>query len=100
MDNRYFSYGCPAIKSDARGLTNYYPTRTFNQFIRTVNKLGSAQDYKNFLQNNGQFIMHNEMKYIVSNNTCNVDGHCVQPSSIQQPNTGFEGFTNCGCGKK
>ena len=94
MDNRYFSYGCPAIWSDSRNLTNYYPHRTFNQFIRNTNNIQSAQEYRHFLQNNAETIMKNEMTHSINNNTCKVNGDC-------KPITGVEAFTNntCGCNK-
>jgi hypothetical protein len=76
MDNRYYKYGCPGINIDSRNLTNYYSFRSFEQFIRTTNNLNSAQDYKNFLQMNGETIMNRENAYIVKNNTCGVGGRC------------------------
>lgn len=76
MDNRYFKYGCPGVNIDSRNLTNYYDSRSFEQFIRTTNNIGSAQDYKNFLQRNANTIMERENSYLVNNNTCMVDGRC------------------------
>ena len=114
MDNRYFNYGCPAINSDARNLTNYYPHRTFNQFIRKTNNLESAQDYRHFLQNNGSTIMQNEMNYFLDNNTCSVNGECkpinrMQDEQVKQDvqdeqdeqmdNETFINTNNCGCDK-
>jgi hypothetical protein len=77
MDNRYFSYGCPAIWSDARGLTNYTDKRVLDQFIRSVNQIYSAQDYKNFLQMNGDTIMNRERALLHKMNTCEVYGNCI-----------------------
>lgn len=76
MDNRYFKYGCPGVNIDSRNLTNYYDNRSFEQFIRTTNNIGSAQDYKSFLQRNANTIMERENSYLVNNNTCMVDGRC------------------------
>jgi hypothetical protein len=77
MDNRYFNYGCPALMQDARFITNYHPHRSFEQHIRSVNNLGSAQDYKLFLQKNGDTIMNKERAYLAKINTCEVGGKCV-----------------------
>ena len=77
MDNRYSKYGCPGIFIDSRNLTNYYPHRTFEQFIRGTNSIGSAHDYKTFLQQNGNTIMERESDYIIKNNTCAVNGMCT-----------------------
>jgi hypothetical protein len=76
MDNRYFKYGCPGVNIDSRNLTNYYDSRSFEQFIRTTNNIVSAQDYKSFLQKNANTIMERENSYLVNNNTCMVDGRC------------------------
>ena len=50
MDNRYYKHGCPALY-DYRFLTNHQHGRTVDQFIRNVNGIQSAQDYKDFLNN-------------------------------------------------
>lgn len=77
MDNRYYCYSCPPLMQDARFLTSYTPNRTFEQYIRNINSIDSAQDYKSFLQNNATQIMDNERKYTLMNNTCNVNGNCA-----------------------
>jgi hypothetical protein len=77
MDNRYFKNGCPALMQDARFITNYTESRIFEQFIRKTNNIGSAQDYKRFLQDNADTIMQREREYLETNNKCNVDGKCV-----------------------
>ena len=53
MDNRYYNYKCPPLMQDARFITNYTRSRIFEQKIRGVNNIESAQDYKIFLQTNG-----------------------------------------------
>lgn len=77
MDNRYFNYGCPPLMQDARFITNYHPNRTFEQHIRNVNSINSAQEYKLFLQKNGDTIMNRERAYLNKLNTCEVQGKCV-----------------------
>ena len=76
MDNRYWKQGCPPLMSDGRFVTSYVDSDILNQFIRHVNELGSAQDFKNFLQKNAVEIMDKERNFIVSKNTCNVGGKC------------------------
>lgn len=85
MDNRYWKQGCPPLMSDGRFVTSYVDSDILNQFIRHVNELGSAQDFKNFLQKNAVEIMDKERNFIVSKNTCNVGGKC---------NPDAEGFAN------
>lgn len=77
MDNRYFNYQCPPLMQDGRFITNYMESRVFEQVIRNVNKIDSAQDYKRFLQINGDTIMNRERAYIEGLNTCSVNGKCV-----------------------
>ena len=77
MDNRYFHYKCPPLMQDARFITNYTKNSTFEQFIRNVNQIESAQEYKQFLQQTGDTIINRERAYLESINTCAVHGKCV-----------------------
>jgi hypothetical protein len=85
MDNSYYNYGCPALGQDARNLTNYNSNRVFDQYIRNINKIGSAQSYRHFLQNNSQVILDRERNYLIKNNTCNVHGRCL-PKEVPKNN--------------
>ena len=76
MDNRYHTYGCPALMQDGRFITNFMPKRTFEQIIRQLNNIESSADYRMFLQKNGETIMNRENDYFVKNNTCGVNGQC------------------------
>jgi hypothetical protein len=82
MDNRHFSYGCPPLMQDARFITNYMESRIFEQYIRNVNKIDSAQDFKRFLQTNGDTIIDKERAYHQQVNTCSVYGKCVPLSGV------------------
>jgi hypothetical protein len=82
MDNRYHGYGCPPLMSDGRFTTNYIQNRIFLQEIRNVNKIGSSQEFKRFLQNNACSIMKNEQMYHIKNNTCDIDGKCEPLSGV------------------
>jgi len=76
MDNRYVMYGCPPLMQDARFITNYLPNRTVDQYIRYINKTNSAQEYKLFLQTNGDTIINREREFMTKQNTCCVNGAC------------------------
>ncbi len=88
-DNRYFSYDCPALMEDGRFITNYTRQRVFDQYIRGINNINSAQDYKEFLQKNGDTIINRERAYNDSNNICKIEGKCnsisVYPPNMPQP---------------
>lgn len=77
MDNRYFKYGCPALMQDARFITNYIQSRQLDQIVRNVNKIDSAQEYRQFLQTNGDTILNRERAIIQDIYTCKVAGFCV-----------------------
>jgi hypothetical protein len=100
MDNRYFKYGCPPLMQDARFITNYMESRIFEQYIRNVNQIDSAQEYKRFLQSKGDIIMNRERAYQQQVNTCGVHGNCVPLSGMpgscsMYPNTSYG--SSCGC---
>jgi hypothetical protein len=82
MDNRHYKYGCPPLMQDGRFITNYMESRIFEQYIRNINKIESAQDYKRFLQSKGDIIMNRERDYNQENNSCSVHGKCVPLSGI------------------
>tara|TARA_B100000900_G_C20294701_1_gene599614 strand:- start:114 stop:410 length:297 start_codon:yes stop_codon:yes gene_type:complete len=77
MDNRYYKYGCPPLMSDGRFLTSYVDSDVLNQYVRHVNKLKTSNDFRVFLQKNGDAIMNRERAYLISKNTCGVNGKCV-----------------------
>lgn len=95
MDNRYFNYKCPPLMQDGRFITNYIKNSTFEQFIRNVNQIESAQEYKQFLQQNGDTIINRERAYLDSINSCGVHGKCVPMSG----NAKIAG-KSCGCACK
>ena len=82
MDNRYFQYGSPALMSDGRFITNYLPDRTIEQYIRYVNNIGSAQEYREFLQKNGDIIINREREIITKENTGSVNGNCLSVNTL------------------
>ena len=86
MDNRYYKYNCPPLMNDGRFLTSYVRGRVFDQYIRNVNEIGSGNDYKNFLQMNGDSILNNLKAYHRQNNTCKIEGMCLPMSGPTQDN--------------
>lgn len=88
MDNRYFSQGCPPLMHDGRFITNYTNFKIFEQYIRNINKIGSAQDYRKFLQDNGDMILNNQRDSDNKINTCNV---------LSNGNNGNISINSCGC---
>jgi hypothetical protein len=100
MDNRYFKYGCPPLMQDARFITNYTESRIFEQYIRNVNQINSAQEYKHFLQSKGDIILDRERAYQQKINTCDVQGKCVPLSGMpgscsMYPNSAYSSSHGC-----
>jgi len=85
MDNRYYNYGCPALMNDARFINNYVRSSTFDQYIRNVNNIKNGNEYRHYLQNNGDQIINNIKAYLRENNTCSVEGKCLPMSGPTTP---------------
>lgn len=64
--------------SDGRFLTSYVDSDVLNQYIRHVNKLKSANDFRIFLQKNGDAIINRERAFLIKKNTCSVHGMCTR----------------------
>lgn len=82
-NNRYFSYNCPPIMQDGRFITNYTRQRVFDQYIRSINNINTAQDFKTFLQINGDTFINRERAYNDHNNVCRLDNKCVPISTYE-----------------
>jgi hypothetical protein len=67
---------------DSRFITNYMESRIFEQHIRTINKIESAQEFKQFLQTNAETLMKREQTYHQEANLCRVQGNCPTLSSL------------------
>ena len=85
MDNRFWSFGCPAKMADGRFTTNYTNDRVFNENIREINNIKTNCEYRQFLQNNTQKIMANEENYL-KQWVCNV--RCCSQIPIECNNNG------------
>ena len=76
MDNRYYKYGCPPLMSDGRFLNSWVDSDVLNKYIRNVNKIKSSNDYRIFLQKNGNTIINRERAFLIKKNTCAIGGKC------------------------
>lgn len=86
MDNRYYKYNCPPLMNDGRFLTSFVRGRVFDQYIRNANNINSGNDYKNFLQSNGDTILNNLKAHHRQTNTCKIEGRCLPMSGPTQDN--------------
>lgn len=75
MDN--FFQNCPPMMEDGfRQLTDYKTSTRRNEYIKYINDIWRDDQYRLFLQLNGQQIMDREWKYHKENNSCRVS-ECV-----------------------
>lgn len=77
MDNRYHNYGCPPLMNDGRFISSYIRSSTYDQYIRNMNNIESAHDYRHYLQNNSNEILNRTKTYLRKHNTCAVEGRCL-----------------------
>lgn len=71
--------------NDARFISNYVRSSTFDQYIRNQNKIVTADEYRHYLQNNGATFINNLKAYYHENNTCAVKGKCLPMSGSVMP---------------
>ena len=95
MDNRYYKHGCPALMSDSRFITSWVDSDVVNQYIRHVNKIKSSNDFRMFLQKNGEQIINKERAFLVNKNTCNVNGKCAKLSCDHKDKDNCRGMCKC-----
>jgi len=75
MTDNFFK-GCPAVMEDARFLTDYQTSDRRNEYIKYINDIVRDDQYRLFLQLNGEAIIKRERDYNLVNNKCHANA-CV-----------------------
>jgi hypothetical protein len=75
MTDNFFKQ-CPPMNSDARQLGDYKTATQRNEYIKYVNDIWRDDQYRLFLQVNGETIINREMEYHLKNNECFVN-ECI-----------------------
>jgi hypothetical protein len=70
MDNKHYSNNCPPLMQDGRFLTTYIRSRVIDQFLRNANNILTNDDYRMFLQKNGETLLSNEISKLSNENLC------------------------------
>jgi hypothetical protein len=85
MSDNFFPK-CPAMMSDGRFLTDYRADVRANEYIKYINGIERDDDYRLFLQANGEQIMDNQWNYLRKNKSCWVN-ECVHnyPTRMYPP---------------
>ena len=69
-NNVYFKNGCPALMNDGRFITNYNSSNELTETMRKMNGFKSSNQFRTFMQTNGDLFMAAERNYQVNKNTC------------------------------
>jgi len=77
-NNVYFKDDCPALMSDGRFITYYNSSNELTEAMRKMNGFKSANQFRTFMQNNGDLFMASERKYIIDKNTCEPHTACSE----------------------
>lgn len=77
-NNVYYKNGCPALMSDGRFITYYNSTNELTEAMRKLNGFKSPNQFRTFMQNNGDTFMKAERDYITKENTCNPSTACSE----------------------
>ena len=68
-NNVYYKDGCPALMSDARFLTYYNSSNELTEAMRKMNGFRSANQFRTFMQTNGDLFRSTERNFLIKNNT-------------------------------
>lgn len=77
-NNVYYKDGCPALMSDGRFLTYYNSSNELTEDMRKINGFRSANQFRTFMQANGDLFRSTERNYLIQNNTCEPETACSE----------------------
>lgn len=77
-NNIYYKDGCPAIMGDARTLTYYNSTNELTEEMRKINGMKNTNEFRTFMQTNGDIFMNTERRLYLENNTCSPKTACSE----------------------
>ncbi|CAH6421770.1 Hypothetical protein KVN_LOCUS456 [uncultured virus] len=86
MDNFY--QNCPAVMNDGRFLRDFQNETKRNDYIKNLNGMWRDDQYRFFLQQNGNKIMDREWQYYKKNNYCHPN-ECVHNYPTRTSNKNF-----------
>lgn len=77
-NNVYYKDGCPALMNDGRFITNYNSANELTETMRKMNGFKSSNQFRTFMQTNGDLFMSTEREYQIKNNTCMPSTACSE----------------------
>lgn len=75
-NNVYYSDGCPALMADGRFITYHNSTNELTEAMRKLNGFKNPNQFRSFMQKNGDLFMNAERAYVQSQNTCSPNVAC------------------------
>ncbi|AYV85305.1 MAG: hypothetical protein Satyrvirus10_6 [Satyrvirus sp.] len=77
-NNVYYSDGCPALMSDGRFMTYHNSSNELTDAMRKLNGFKNSNEFRKFMQNNGNLFMNSEINHIKKQNTCSPNMACSE----------------------
>jgi len=100
-NNKYLD--CPALMSDGRMFTDYRASCFRNDMLKIQNKITNSYDYRQFLINNGENIIHNIRKYNMDRLSCRpcdaAPINCNEVCKVSPDSVNCMLSKNCGFGR-
>ena len=87
-NNIHFNNGCPALMSDGRFITYYNSANELTDAMRKMNGIVSTNEFRTFMQNNGDKLIAAERDYLNKKNTCQPQFTCSQGWNDLRQNIG------------
>lgn len=77
-NNVYYKNDCPALMSDGRFITYYNSTNELTETMRKLNGISNPNEFRIFMQKNGNQFMNSERNYMLKENTCSPTIACSE----------------------
>lgn len=78
-NNVYFKDGCPALMNDGgRSITYYGSSNELTEKMRKINQISSPNQFRTFMQTNGDLFMNSEREFVDRNNLCKANTACSE----------------------
>lgn len=77
-NNLYFKDGCPALMGDGRFITYYNSSNELTEDLRRMNGFNNPNEFRRYMQLNGDKFMNDERNYMKINNTCAPSTTCSE----------------------
>ena len=77
-NNAFYKDGCPALMSDGRFITYHNSSNELTENMRKVNNFKNPNEFRRYMQNNGDLFRTAERDFIEKQNSCYPTKACSQ----------------------